>query len=616
MDSTPVNETTSPLTREQAEQLNRLTESLAPEQATWISGYLAGLVAAGGSSAQTAAQPGAAPAAEPVTLTVLAGSQTGNALGVAEQAAEKAREAGFQAVVQDMGEYKSKRLRDESYLLVITSTHGDGDPPDNAADLYEYLHSRKGPKLEGTRYAVLSLGDRSYDYFCQTGKDFDKRLEELGGSRIVERVDCDVDYEEPAEEWIERVVGALAEEAQSTSAAADAGGGGGGNVVSLRSDRETEASPYSKKNPFPATVLENQVLTGRGSNKETRHVEVSLEGSGLTYEPGDSLGVYPVNRQPAVDELIEAVGLDRETPVAVPGGEETPLEEALRRHYEIRLLSPPVIEAYAEFADSDELRALAREDNRKALREYIDDRELIDLVEDYPVSGISASDFVAGLRPLQARLYSVASSPTANPDEAHLTIGVLRYESRGRSRYGVASNWLAETVEEGDVLPVYVQRNPNFRLPEDPSVPIIMVGPGTGIAPFRAFLEEREEQEASGANWLFFGEQHFRTDFLYQVDWQRWWKEGLLNRIDLAFSRDQEDKIYVQHRLQERGREIYEWLEDGAYFYVCGDAESMAPAVHEALETILQQEGGLSAEGAASYIKELQREKRYQRDVY
>ncbi|MFA9460929.1 assimilatory sulfite reductase (NADPH) flavoprotein subunit [Thiohalorhabdus methylotrophus] len=610
MQSTPLSEHSSPLTREQAEQLNRLKEDLAPEQATWISGYLAGLVGAGASATATPAPETGAGVATLPSLTVLVGSQTGNAQGVAQQAAERAREAGFEAEVKDMGSYKNKQLRSEDYLLVICSTHGEGEPPDNALDLHEFLHGRKAPKLEGTRFAVLSLGDRSYDHFCQTGKDFDGKLEELGGVRLAERTDCDVDFEADADAWIDRVLEALGQES-------GAAGTGAGNVVPLATEKKgTAESRYSRKHPFPATVLENQALTGRGSNKGTRHLELSLEGSDLTYEPGDSLGVFPVNRREAVTELLESLGLEAGEPVPTPKGEEVALEEALRRHYEIRLLAPPVVEAWAELAGSEALGALAAEDNRAALREYLHGRELIDLVRDYPVGGVSAGNFVGALRPLQARLYSIASGPSASPDEAHLTVGLVRYWSHGRDRYGVASNWLADVVEEGDELPVYVHRNPNFRLPEDPDAPIIMIGPGTGVAPFRAFLEEREETGAGGANWLFFGEQHFRTDFLYQLDWQRWRREGVLTRMDVAFSRDQAERVYVQDRLRERARELYQWLEEGAHVYVCGDAVGMAPAVHGAMEAVIREEGGHGPEEAAQYLKDLQKAGRYQRDVY
>lgn len=610
MSPSTVSEQSSPLTREQAEHLNRLAAGIRPEQAHWIAGYLVGLSAGGTGPAAASlslAEPGGG--GEAPVVTVLAGSQTGNALDLAGRAAERLREAGFGAEVQDMAAYKSKRLREESWVLVITSTHGEGEPPDSAADLHEHLHSRKAPKLAGMGYAVLGLGDRSYDHFCQTGKDFDRRLEELGADRLLERADCDVDYADTAEAWLRRLTEALAAHAPAAPPASV-------KAAPSADTAESEGIPYSRKHPFPATVLENRCLTGRGSAKEVRHVELSLEGSGLTYQPGDSLGVFPVNRPEAVTEVVTALGLDGEASVAAPNGEEVPLTEALSRHYEIRLLAPPVVAAWAELADSDELRGLAAEANRQALRAYTEGRDLIDLVRDYPAPGVSAAELVAALRPLQPRLYSLASSPSASPDEAHLTVGVLHYRSHGRDRFGVASNWIAGSVAEGDTLSVYVQPNPQFRLPADPSAPVIMVGPGTGVAPFRAFLEEREEQGADGPNWLFFGEQHFRTDFLYQTDWQRWRREGLLDRIDLAFSRDASERVYVQDRIRERASEVYQWLEAGAHVYVCGDAEAMAPAVHQALVTVFEREGGLSPEAASDWLKALQREKRYQRDVY
>ncbi len=603
MQSKGVSDSNSPLTSEQAGRLNQLVESLAPDQALWISGYLAGLHAAGAGTEAPSQPADAAP-----TLTILYGSETGNAERVAEQAGEYAESRGLTARVQDMADYRPRDLKKEKFVLLVTATHGEGQPPDPAEEFYEFLHSRKAPKLPDTAFAVLSLGDSSYEYFCQTGKDLDARLAELGAERIADRVDCDVDYDEPAGEWIRTAVGALAE--RMTAAPA----GDASNVVSFTGQgAAAEAPAYGRDNPFPAEVLENLKLTGRGSSKETRHLELSLEDSGLAYEPGDVLCVVAENRSREVEDLLAATGLDGDTLVEGPRGEVT-LAEALRRDYEITTLTPPFLKAYAELAGSDELQRLLTD--TKALADYRWGRHILDVVREFPAEGLTPQGFVAMLRKLQPREYSIASSYNANPDEVHLTVAAVRYNSYGRERHGVASTHLADQVEPGDTVPVYVRRNKNFKLPSDPDTSIIMVGPGTGVAPFRAFVEEREYQGAGGRNWLFFGEQHFRTDFLYQIEWQRWLRQGVLTRLDLAFSRDQAEKRYVQHRLLEQGRDLYAWLQEGASFYVCGDAERMAPDVHDALQRIVAREGGLSAERAADYVKTLQREKRYQRDVY
>lgn len=602
MQASTLKDWNSPLTPEQAEQLERLAETLTPEQARWVSGYLAGAHGALAEQAQSASVPAASP------ITILYGSETGNAESLAEQARQRAEARGLPARVFDMADYPSRELKQEKLILIVTATHGEGDPPDPAEDFHHFLHSRKAPKLAGAKFAVLALGDSSYEHFCQTGRDFDARLEALGGERLQDRVDCDVDYEETANDWIDRVIDAFAEHTETA---------GGDNVVAFGQPaaRQSAAPAYDKNNPYVAEILENLVLNGRGSDKETRHVELSLADSGLTFEPGDALCVMPENRPETVAEIIEALDLKADESVNTRNGE-MPLEEALLREYEITTITPPFIEAYAPLTGSEKLAELAREDNRKQLMAYARERQVVDVVTDFPPQSIDAQTFVDSLRRLRAREYSIASSYNANPDEVHLTIAAVRYESENGYREGVASTYLADRREPGETVPIYIQRNKNFKLPEDRDVPVIMIGPGTGVAPFRAFLEEREYQGASGQNWLFFGDRRFRTDFLYQLDWQRWLKSGVLQRMDVAFSRDSEQKVYVQDRMRERSRDLYAWLEEGAYLYVCGDAEYMAPDVHQALIDIVREEGGRTDEQAQAYVKQLQRDKRYQRDVY
>lgn len=612
MKATPISEHSSPLNADQVDQLNRLIETLTPMQATWVSGYLAGINAAKSEGEVQQPQPQPVPAAgEAATLTILYGSETGNAEGVGEDLKAAAEAKGFAVSLYGMDDYKPKDLKKEKNLVIVTATHGEGDPPDNAEEFYEYIHGKKAPKLNGVKFSVLALGDLSYEHFCQTGKDFDARLAELGAERVHERVDCDVDYEDDAGNWIEGVVETFGKELEAD--------GGAHPTVTPMPGAASAASAgkdaYTRKNPYHAEVLTNIVLNGRGSQKEVRHIELNTEDSGLTWEPGDSLGIVPSNDPAVVDELIGALNLDPDEAVTGVDGE-VPLHEALTEQYEITTLTRPFVEKYAQLAESKKLDGLLADGARDELAAYMDGRHIVDLVEDFPVKGLAGNDFVRLLRKLPPRLYSIASSHSANPDEAHLTVAAIRYESHGRKRKGVASTHLADRVGEDGSVPVYVDRNKNFKLPSDPDTPIVMVGPGTGVAPFRAFLEEREETDASGKNWLFFGAQHFLTDFYYQTDWLRWRKDGLLTRVDVAFSRDQADKVYVQHKLRERAADVYAWLEEGAYFYVCGDADAMAHDVHEALIDIVAQQGNLGEDKAADYVKRLQKEKRYQRDVY
>lgn len=596
----------SPFSQEQAELLNQLLPTLTDQQKIWLTGYLSAQAALAGSEAVTPA-PSAAASAQPVSkdVTVLYGSQTGNSEGLAKKTAQHLEEKGFQVTLSSMSDFKPNNLKKINNLLVIVSTHGEGDPPDNALSFHEYVHGRRAPKLDHLSFSVLSLGDSSYEFFCQTGKEFDERFLELGGTRLFDRVDCDLDYDEPFSEWLQGVASSLSE----------------GEAASLPQEtagaNNQAVSEYSRTNPFYAEVLENINLNGRGSNKETRHLELSLEGSGLVYEPGDSLGIYPTNDPALVDELIQTCGWNAEESVTVhKNGDTLPLKEALTSHFEITVLTKPLLQKIAELTKSESLHTLLEEGNEEKLKEYIAGRDLVDAARDFgPFEG-TAADFTSILRKIPARLYSIASSLKANDEEVHLTIGAVRYDAHGRERQGVCSILCAERLQPGDTLPVYIQHNQNFKLPQDPDAPIIMVGPGTGIAPFRSFMQEREELGANGKSWLFFGDQHFVTDFLYQTEWQKWLKDGVLTKMDVAFSRDTEEKVYVQHQMKKQSKELFEWLEQGAYVYICGDEKHMAHDVHNTLLSIIQEEGAMSKEKAESYLANLQQQKRYQRDVY
>lgn len=602
----------SPFNQEQVDLLNRLLPSLADSQKIWLSGFLAATASAQAVSAAPAAapQPSAAAPAVSKDITILYGSQSGNSAGLAKKSAKVLTENGFNVTVSSMSDFKTNQLKKVQQLLIVASTHGEGEPPDNAISFHEFLGSKRAPRLEGMTFSVLALGDTSYELFCQTGKEFDARLEELGATRLYDRVDCDVDFDEPAAEWLKNVVSRLKE------GAAPGAGAEAAAAPSAVSGSAGE-SAFSRTNPFRAEVLANFNLNGRGSNKETRHLELSLEGSGLSYQPGDALGIYPQNDPALVDQLLEATKWDPQAQVTLnKNGETRALREALIDYFDITTLSKPLVEKLALIATNKEALELLDANNREAFKAYIHGRDLLDFIRDYgPLQG-SAQDIVSQLRKIPARLYSIASAQSANPDEVHLTIGALRYDAHGRERKGVCSIFTAERLQPGDTVSVYVQQNANFKLPEDSNAPIIMVGPGTGIAPFRSFMQEREEIGAAGPSWLFFGDQHFVTDFLYQTEWQRWIKDGVLTRMDVAFSRDSEEKVYVQHRMRQHGKELYAWLEQGATVYICGDEKNMAKDVHRTLLDIIEIEGGKSREEAENYLASMQQSKRYQRDVY
>ncbi len=539
---------------------------------------------------------------EVVPVKILFGSQTGNSEALAKKLSKAMAKANFSPEVVDMGDYEGSQFAEDSNVLIITSTYGDGEPPDNAADLHEFILSDAAPKLENLSYSVLSLGDTEYPDFCKCGIEFDERLAELGAKRVVDRVDCDVDFDEPFNNWKKAVMDAL-----------------GASVAPAPTldDEDEEEDGYSKTNPFPSTILSNYNLNTEGSGRETHHIEFSLAGSGLEYEAGDALSVFPVNPEDVVDKIIASLPFNTKDEVPLPSGKsEVSLKEALMYHYDIRSLSKGLIQEWQKRSGSPYLRSVVEADSKEHYDAFTWGRELIDLVVDYPADFADGEEFVSILKKLQPRLYSISSSPKAHPGEVHLTVAVVRYHAHHRERGGVCSTFLSDRVD-GFQPKVFVHANKAFRLPEDLSKPVIMCGPGTGIAPFRAFLEERRATEASGKNWLLFGNPHESTDFLYQNELEGMLADGTLARLDTAFSRDQAEKIYVQDRMLEAGAEIWKWLHDeGGYFFVCGDASRMAKDVDAALHKIAEEHGGLSAEAAVEFIKAMKKQKRYARDVY
>ena len=592
----------APLTEDRLAALARVTDGLDANGLWWLSGYAAGLASRGVAGVQTVTAP-LADATPAGRLTIVYGSQTGNARRVAERLARQSEAAGLPVRLLRADAYPTRELKDERTLYLVISTQGDGDPPDDARALVEFIAGKRAPELKQLRYAVLGLGDSSYPQFCAIGNRLDARLAELGATRLLPRADADLDLDTVAEPWLTQ---ALAKAKESLKPAAPLA-----TVTPLRPLQATPA--HGRDAPFAAELLANQRLTARGSTKDVRHVELSLEGSGLHYEPGDALGLWPVNPPALVEAILRTAELDGDT-VVEHGGQSRPLRQWLGEKRELTKLARPFVASHAAQSRSEELNRLLAPDQQPALAALLNEAQVLDLLRRHPAHW-SAEELVAALRPLTPRLYSIASSQKHVGDEVHLTVAHVEYDHGDGLRWGAASNHFARS-EEGARLPVFIEHNERFRLPADAARDVIMIGPGTGVAPFRAFVQERAATGAAGRNWLFFGNPHFRSDFLYQVEWQQALKDGTLHRFDLAFSRDQANKIYVQDRLRERGRELFEWLEGGAHLYVCGDATRMAKDVHAALRDVVAERGGKSAEDAEDYLNTLQQQGRYARDVY
>ncbi|HHF3232763.1 TPA: assimilatory sulfite reductase (NADPH) flavoprotein subunit [Vibrio diabolicus] len=596
----------SPLNDQQISSLQQTVSELSSQQLAWVSGYFWGLAQNQPNTAVTPiAQATAAVSAKPAgKLSIIFASQTGNAKGVAEALEQEAKAEGIAVELFDASDYKGKNLAKETHVIIVASTNGEGEAPDNAIELHEFLQSKKAPKLSNLQYGVIALGDSSYEFFCQTGKDFDAYLSKLGATPFIDRLDCDVDYEAPAAEWRKNALGKVKDTLSSGTEA---------DVVQLPVGQAATAhSPYNKQNPYTATLLTSQKITGRDSGKDVRHIEIDLEGSGLTYQPGDALGVWFENSSELANAILGKVGLSGVETVDVDG-ESLSIHSALVSKYEITTSNPQLITKFAELSGSKKLQKLV--DDKDKLREYSANTQIVDVLAEKKTK-LTADELISLLRRLTPRLYSIASSQEEVDEEVHLTVALVEYEQNDEKRYGGASSFLAQRLEEGDEVKVFVEHNNNFKLPEDDSTPIIMVGPGTGIAPFRSFIQERENRDAEGKNWLFFGDRTFTQDFLYQVEWQKYLKSGVLSRLDVAFSRDQVEKVYVQHRILENAAHVWQWIQEGAYIYVCGDATRMAKDVHDALVIVAEQEGKMPRDDAEQFINDLRKAKRYQRDVY
>ena len=558
-------------------------------QRAWLGGFFAGLhsqLVQNSSNTQTAR-----------TIHILYGSQTGTAESVARDAVKVAKAHGLNPVLKSMDEIDADALTKMETLLIVTSTYGEGEMPDNAQVLWSAVKADSMAKLDNLQFAVLALGDTSYDLFCQAGIDWDNRLAELGATRLQTRVDCDVEYEESAEEWMHSVIPALAGSDATTA------------IVSEDSD---DKSQYNRKNPFPAKLLANRLLTTENSSKETRHYEISIAGSGLSYEAGDELCVVPTNCPNLVADILKAIKCDGDEII-----NDVSLHEALQNQFEIKLPSKELLQEIATRSGNQELNGLILANDKEALSNYLWGRDTLDLLLQNPSVEFSAAEFLALLKPLQHRAYSISSSGKANPETVHLTVASVRYNAFDRQHKGVCSTFLADLTDEKTEIRCFFTPNKVFRVPDNNDLPMIMVGPGTGIAPFRAFLQERKERKATGKNWLFFGDRNAATDFIYRDELEVMQKDGLLTRLDLAFSRDQEEKIYVQDKMREYGAELFKWLdEEGGYFFVCGDAYHMAKDVDKALHEVIEMHGNKTQQQAIDYVNQLKKDKRYVRDVY
>lgn len=595
-----------------SEELLKSVHALNSHELAWLSGYCWARTQNGTAdtalpiteaSAVTLA-PQNAPVVQRQVL-ILSGSQTGNARRVAEQLHEQLQGLQAEIRLESIGDYKPRQLSEEDIVLLVCSTQGEGEYPEEAISFAKFLFGKRAPDLSHLSFAVLALGDSSYPLFCEAGKNLDQRFAELGATRLFDRIDCDLSYESQATQWRQDIRVVLHEQ------------------LTLRHETDQAASTqstvpstsvYSKEQPYRASLLTKQKITARSANKNVQHLEIDLGDSGLQYQAGDALGVYVKNNPDLVTAFLEVLQLDPQSSVTLSNGTTLPLEQALIEHLELTQNSANFVKKWAELSQHPELLALITDNN--GLQEYVDTTPLLAVVKDHPAT-VDAQTWVQLLRPLTPRMYSIASAQDEVGPEVHLTLGLVEYEHDGRPYAGVASDYIGLQLQEGDELEVFVEPNPRFRLPEDPTTPIIMIGSGTGVAPFRSFMQQREADEASGPAWLIFGNQRFTDDFLYQSEWQRWHKQGLLTKTSFAWSRQKPNqKVYVQHRVQENGAALWQWIQQGAHIYVCGDANNMAKAVEAALVELISTHGQLDAEDADAYLDQLRDDRRYQRDVY
>ena len=586
----------SPLNEQQLSTLSNLSSGLNREQIIWLNGYFQGLLGSAGGT-QSVIQTASGNTGK--QLKILYGTHTGRSKLIAGNLARKLSGRGVDVQSFALDEYKSRQLATETNVVFIVSTHGEGEPPTMAEDFHAFITGKRSPKLPNLNFSVIALGDKSYKLFCQTGIDINQALANAGAKQILPILTLDVDYEEEAENWID----------QFTDLFADNSLASGSTTLAPTAMGEVQ---YSRKKPFIATVIDKVKITGRDSDKEVYHVEISLEGSGMNYEPGDSVGILANNPPALVEAILKQTNLNGNEPVRIKESEFS-LQEALSGHLEITLLTRDVIQKYQEISGNEKLKEVI--ENEQLLDGLLYGHDVLDLLEEFPHE-FKAEELIEVLRSFPARLYSISSSQDAVGEEVHVTVSAVRYSNKGRERGGACSTYLADRIEIDSPISVFIEKNPSFKLPENEDTPVILIGAGTGVAPYRAFLQHREANNQKGKTWLFFGERRFHSDFLYQVEWQKLLKDGYLEKIDVAFSRDQENKVYIQNRLVERQKEVFEWLNNGANIYLCGDMKQMARDVQATLLRIFETEGGMSEEKALEYLKTLKREKRFQSDVY
>ncbi|VFP84530.1 Sulfite reductase [NADPH] flavoprotein alpha-component [Candidatus Erwinia haradaeae] len=594
----------SPLTPQQMAHIQTVIDECSAFQLVWLSGYLWGLSNQANNLNRNTSH---SEETDTPTITIVSASQTGNARGLAEQLYTALLEAKFKANLVNARDYKFKNINQEKIFILITCTQGNGEPPEEAIALHRFLMSKKAPDMKSSAYAVFGLGDISYEHFNQAGKVFDNRLSELGAERLLERVDADVEYSETAHVWRIKLIEVLTKRVLIPLVYPLSHSHSKDNI------HNSNNISYDKDHPLHARLLINQKITGRGSDKDVRHLEIDLMQSNLQYQPGDALGVWFENDPDLVKELLELLSLTGEESVTIKGCS-TPLEKALRQYYEITVNTTRIVENYAKISKHPYLIEQIN-NNRCTLQKYAQNTPIVDMIRHAP-STIDAETLIGILRPCTPRLYSISSSQAENKNEVHITVNIVRFSIDGRARTGGASGYLADRLQVDDEIRIFVEPNNNFRLPNNPCTPIIMIGPGTGIAPFRAFMQQREHDRASGKNWLFFGNPHFTEDFLYQVEWQKYVKNGLLTRINLAWSRDQKNKVYVQDAIHDNSKEIWRWIQEGSHIYVCGNANYMAKDVEKALLEVILKFGAMDIAEAEEFLNDLRTQGRYQRDVY
>lgn len=606
------------------EFIEEVIKKASIEELYWLHGLLSGII---GTRTQQIAQTGTTTVSPPTTspagatvlveemptvtttetYTVLFATQSGNSRKVAKMLEAKANENNIAVNVLDIADFPPHQIKKEKNLIIICSTQGEGDPPLSAEEFYAYIHSNKVGKLDHLQYAVLALGDKSYVNFCKTGKDIDDRLHALGAKRIISRADCDVNFKPTAEKWINELISTLIEKNNRPQVSSA--------TTYATSSKSTAAEVrnidiFTREQPGTLVVSDIIHLNGRGSTKDTLHVELIDEKQQIIYQPGDSLGIYFRNASSLVDDILSYLKIDSKEMI-IYQNVQLSVRECLEQKTELTLLNREFLGKLAEVARKEELNTIIN-DNAK-LSEFIYGRDVLDVLQEFKVK-LKAQQLVDMLYPIQPRLYSIASSPLYQEGEVHLTIGKLQYQFNGRPKTGMCSGFVANDLKGGDVITAFVHENESFRLPSD-EAPIIMIGQGTGIAPYRAFMQDIEANGRHNKTWLFFGNPHFTTDFLYQTEWQQWYKKKLLTRIDLAWSRDQSEKIYVQHRLRQKAREVFEWIDDGAHIYLCG-GKKMGKDVQDTLLNIIQEAKNISNDQAKEYLKNIKRQHRYHEDLY